>query len=70
MSPGKGSVELGLKYTSGWLSVDHAELTVQGPIIGLKMLMDGYSHTPYKRISYKDVVFSLETATQPYQIKR
>ena len=63
-------VELGLNYSTGWLSTDKVEVLVQGPINGLEMKLDGNNTSPFVKKAGLDIEFYLGTADQPYQIKR
>ena len=69
-SHGKARIDLGLKHSSGWISIDYKDLDVLGPITGLTLSLDGYPYTPYKRTNYKTVQFSVQGITDASQITR
>ena len=70
ISSGRARIELGLKYDDGWVAIDHKEVDVLGPISGLSLFSDGYSLSPYKRTTYKQVRFSVNGISDPSQITR
>ena len=69
-SRGKGIIELGVNYSTGWLATDKVEFVVQGPILGLQLFLDSSAASPFKKKENLDLEFRMETVDQPYQIKR
>ena len=70
ISSGKARIELGLNYSGGWITIDHEDVDVLGPVNGLSLLIDGYSLSPYKRTTYKIVHVSVSGIAYPSQITR
>ncbi|XP_065069836.1 uncharacterized protein LOC135694887 isoform X2 [Rhopilema esculentum] len=69
-SRGKATIELGVNYSTGWISTDKVDFIVQGPINGLKLKLDSSEVSPLVKTESSVIEFHLETADQPYQIKR
>ena len=70
ISHGKGIVELGLNYSTGWLSTDKLEAVIQGPIYGLKLTLDSSEVSPYVKQESLAIEFYVGTSVQHYQLKR
>ena len=69
-SRGKANIELGVNYTTGWISTDKVDFIVQGAINGLKLKLDSSEVSLLVKTESNQIEFHLETADQPYQIKR
>ena len=70
LSTGLATVTLGVKNGAGWMAVDEAAVTVQGPISSLKLKVDSNEASLHKKSEGTYMQFRLEFAEQPYQIRK